>query len=191
MGKNVQHLVHIKSNVIENGKPKLPAANVILEGELAINYVANYETISLKNSSGDITTFSSDNYYSEKKLGSGFTGVNSARTITEIIEDNELINSQALNDLESRKAEKTDLQEEFNVLNDRISNLSSNVNTKVDQTSYDSYTSTTKSSIESMELTLVASINDIESRMTDSIVIAALAERIRELEERVKKLESV
>lgn len=191
MGKNVQHLVHIKSNVIENGKPKLPAANVILEGELAINYGANYETISLKNSSGDITTFSSDNYYSEKKLGSGFTGVNSARTITEIIEDNELINSQALNDLESRKAEKTDLQEEFNVLNDRISNLSSNVNTKVDQTSYDSYTSTTKSSIESMELTLVASINDIESRMTDSIVIAALAERIRELEERVKKLESV
>lgn len=191
MGKNVQHLVHIKSNVIENGKPKLPAANVILEGELAINYGANYETISLKNSSGDITTFSSDNYYSEKKLGSGFTSVNSARTITEIIEDNELINSQALNDLESRKAEKTDLQEEFNVLNDRISNLSSNVNTKVDQTSYDSYTSTTKSSIESMELTLVASINDIESRMTDSIVIAALAERIRELEERVKKLESV
>ena len=103
MSKNIEHLQHIKSNVVIEGKPKLPTAEVLVDGELAVNYAEGYETISLRNSNSDITTFSSDDYYTKKKLGSGFTGVNSANTVTSVIEENEEIVSAALNDLEGRK----------------------------------------------------------------------------------------
>lgn len=103
MSKNIQHLQHIKSNVVTEGKPKLPTPSVLVDGELAVNYAEGYETISLKNSNGSITTFSSDDYYTSKKLGSGFTGVNSANTVTSVIEDNEEAISAALNDLNERK----------------------------------------------------------------------------------------
>ena len=85
MAKNINHLQHVKSNVVENGAPKLPNPSVLVEGELAVNYAADKETISLKNSSGVVVTFSSDNYYSEKKLGSGFTGENSGVTVTDVV----------------------------------------------------------------------------------------------------------
>ena len=103
MSKNIGHLQHIKSNVVIEGKPKLPTAEVLVDGELAVNYAEGYETISLRNSNSGITTFSSDDYYTKKKLGSGFTGVNSANTVTSVIEENEEIISSALNDLEGRK----------------------------------------------------------------------------------------
>lgn len=51
--------------------------------------------------------FDSNLYYTkteiDDKLGSGFTGENSGNTVTEIIEENELIVASALNDLEERK----------------------------------------------------------------------------------------
>lgn len=103
MAKNINHLQHVKSSVVENGLPKLPAPNVLVEGELAVNYATDKETISLKNSSGIVVTFSSDNYYSEKKLGSGFTGENSAVTVTQAINDNERVVAAALTDLDERK----------------------------------------------------------------------------------------
>lgn len=103
MSKNIEHLQHIKSSVVIEGKPKLPTAEVLIEGELAVNYAEGYETISLRNSSSGITTFSSDDYYTKKKLGSGFTGANSANTVTSVIEGNEEIMVYALNDLDERK----------------------------------------------------------------------------------------
>ena len=103
MSKNVSHIQHVKSSVVENGQPKLPTASVIVEGEIAVNYADGFETLSIKTSSGNIATFSSDNYYTEKKLGSGFTGENSANTVTSVIEDNERAISAALNDLEANK----------------------------------------------------------------------------------------
>ena len=103
MGKNVEHIQHVKSNVVLNGKPKLPNGDVLVEGELNINYASGYETISLKNASGEVITFSSDEYYSEKKLGSGFTGANSALTVTDVITENEEIVAAALNDLNENK----------------------------------------------------------------------------------------
>lgn len=103
MSKNIRHLQHIKSNVVIEEKPKLPTAEVLVEGEIAVNYADGYETISIKSSSGNIVTFSSDNYYSSKKLGSGFTGENSAVTVTDVIEQDERITSAALNDLNTRK----------------------------------------------------------------------------------------
>ena len=103
MAKNVNHLQHVKSSVVENGAPKLPTPSVLVEGELAVNYAADYETISLKNSSGDVVTFSSDHYYTEKHLGSGFTGENSAVTVTQAINESEKVAAAALNDLNERK----------------------------------------------------------------------------------------
>ena len=103
MAKNIEHIQHVKSSVVLEGKPKLPQANQLVEGELAINYAEGVETISIKNASGDIVTFSSDNYYTEQKLGSGFTGENSANTVTSVIEEDERIISASLNDLKENK----------------------------------------------------------------------------------------
>lgn len=90
MAKNTDHILHVKSNVVIEGKPKLPSPSNLVEGELAINYAEGVETISIKNASGDIVTFSSDDYYSEQKLGSGFTGENSGITVTDALENLEV-----------------------------------------------------------------------------------------------------
>lgn len=87
MTKNINYVSHKKSKVKNNGKPQLPAPSVLVEGEIAINYAEDVETLSIKNENGNITTFSSDGYYTEQKLGSGFTGSNSATTVTDVLED--------------------------------------------------------------------------------------------------------
>ena len=109
MGKNTNFVSHKKSKLKENGGPKLPLAADLVEGEIAINFGKDVETLSIKNESGDVVTFSSDNYYTEKKLGSGFTGENSANTVTSVIESNEKVTALALADLDERKLEKSDL----------------------------------------------------------------------------------
>ena len=108
MAKNVEHVSHIKSKLKTNGLPQLPSPDKLVDGEIAINYAEGVETISIKNESGSIITFSSDNYYAEKKLGSGFT--NNDVTVTEAIDDLEymVVNKEeaiaaALNDLNGRK----------------------------------------------------------------------------------------
>lgn len=103
MTKNVDRVSLKKSKRTTEGLPNLPLPEQLVEGELAINYAKGVETISLKNESGDVVTFSSDNYYTEKKLGSGFTGENSAATVTDVIESNERVVSSSLNDLNERK----------------------------------------------------------------------------------------
>lgn len=57
MSKNVKHK---RSSVVSNGHPKLPNANTLEVGELAINFADGYETLSILNSSDEIATFSSD-----------------------------------------------------------------------------------------------------------------------------------
>ena len=108
MAKNVGHVSHIKSKLKTNGLPQLPSPDKLVDGEIAINYAEGVETISIKNESGSIVTFSSDNYYTEKKLGSGFT--NNDATVTEAMDyfeyniiNNEKALSAALNDLNGRK----------------------------------------------------------------------------------------
>ena len=56
-----RHVTHLKSKVVSNGVPKLPKPTDLLEGEIAINYAQGYETLSIKNESGTVVTFSSDN----------------------------------------------------------------------------------------------------------------------------------
>jgi hypothetical protein len=87
MAKNANFVSHKKSKQIIDGKPKLPLATDLVEGEIAINFGKDVETLSIRNESGDVVTFSSDNYYTEQKLGSGFTGENSGRTVTDALEN--------------------------------------------------------------------------------------------------------
>jgi len=108
MSKNIEHIQHVKSATVENGNPKLPSASQLLEGELGVNYANGYEVIALKNSDNKVVKFSSDDYYSKQKLGSGFTGENSAVTVTDVIAENEEITSAALNDLNDAITEHTE-----------------------------------------------------------------------------------
>ena len=136
MAKNVNHIQHVKSSVVENNLPKLPAASALLEGELAVNYAKDKETISLKNSSGEVVTFSSDYYFSEKKLGEAFIGANSATTVSDVIFENERVVAESLNDLNLRKLDvsaytPTDLTNYYtkNQVDNKINIVSGNVNT--------------------------------------------------------------
>ena len=87
MTKNTEHVIHIHSKQVIDNKPKLPTSSVLAEGEIAVNYAEDVETLSIKNESGTVVTFSSDNYYTEQKLGSGFTGINSGLTVTDALDD--------------------------------------------------------------------------------------------------------
>lgn len=69
-------VLHIKSNAVTDNKPKLPTKEQIEYGEIAVNYAADHETISLRNSNDEIKTFSSDEYYTKQKLGTAFTNSN-------------------------------------------------------------------------------------------------------------------
>lgn len=163
MSKNIEHLQHIKSNVVIEGKPKLPTAEVLVDGELAVNYAEGYETISLRNSNSGITTFSSDDYYTKKKLGSGFTGVNSANTVTSVIEENEEIISSALNDLDERKLDAsaytpTDL-----------SNYYTKSQTSGATELEEAFSGKADSDyVEEIELVTAAALNDLEGRKLDA-----------------------
>lgn len=88
MVKNINHISHKKSKAKnQDGTPKLPLATDLNEGEIAVNFAENVETLSIKNESGNVATFSCDGYYTEKKLGSAFTGSNSAVTVTDALEN--------------------------------------------------------------------------------------------------------
>ena len=108
MTKNINYVSHKKSKLKTNdGKPQLPSASALVEGEIAINYAEDVETLSIKNESGDVVTFSSDNYYTEQKLGSAFT--NNDVTVTNVTNKiSDVANAAAVGVL-SLKESKTDL----------------------------------------------------------------------------------
>ena len=54
-------VLHKKSNVLVNGEPKLPSASTLQYGEIAINYAAGGETLSIKNSADEVVEFISKN----------------------------------------------------------------------------------------------------------------------------------
>ena len=65
MADNNVHLIHANNGETEKNEnltdvPKLPQASRLEYGEIAVNYAAGFETLSIKNSNDDIVTFSSD-----------------------------------------------------------------------------------------------------------------------------------
>lgn len=160
MSKNIEHLQHVKSNVVIEGKPKLPTAEVLVDGELAVNYAEGYETISLRNSNSGITTFSSDDYYSEKKLGYKFIGENSANTVSDVIDEDEEIVASALNDLNTRKLDvsaytPTDLTNYYTKSETSgATEISNALGAKVNSQTFISHTADTNAHVTSEEKTL-------------------------------------
>lgn len=57
-----KHIQHVKSNVVNNGSPKLPTIDQILLGEIGINYANGYERMSIKNDANEIVEFVSKEY---------------------------------------------------------------------------------------------------------------------------------
>lgn len=95
MAKNFEHIIHKNSSALVDNNPKLPTSGQLEYGEIAINYAKDKETISLKNSNNEIVTFTSD-----KKLDNYYT--------KEEIDNNHLVISSSLNDLNTRLNTKQD-----------------------------------------------------------------------------------
>ena len=125
MTKTVQH-ISLKKSAIPG---KVPAKNVLAEGELAMNYGEGGEKIFLQNTKKDIVEFSADKLLDKKYLSTTSGGTVSGDTefkgdvkivypdstsqtvsLREVMVDNELAISAALNDLNERIIDqKTDI----------------------------------------------------------------------------------
>lgn len=59
-----RHISHIKSCLLENGEAKLPQPSDLVEGEIAINYAAGHEVITIKNNNAtpEIVQFPNKSY---------------------------------------------------------------------------------------------------------------------------------
>lgn len=145
-----RHIQLIRSKVVVDSKPKLPQSSDLMEGELALNYAKGYETISTKNSDGEIVTFTNDAYWdgaieaatSGKANASDVIALSAQvqtidsdlETLSGTVIDNEQIVAAALNDLSVTKADKTSVSE----LSTKVDTISGNVetltSTKADKT---------------------------------------------------------
>ena len=125
MTKTVQH-ISLKKSAIPG---KVPAKNVLAYGELAVNYGEGGEKIFLQNTKKDIVEFSADKLLDKKYLSTTSGGTVSGDTefkgdvkivypdstsqtvsLREVMVDNELAISAALNDLSAKvDDQKTDI----------------------------------------------------------------------------------
>ena len=120
MTKTVQHISLKKSTIVG----KVPAKDVLAEGELAVNYGEGGEKIFLQNTKKDIVEFSADKLLDKKYLSTTSGGTVSGDTefkgdvkivypdstsqtvsLREVMLENEKVTSAALNDLNERNDE--------------------------------------------------------------------------------------
>ena len=78
MGINTSFISNKNSKEVINNSPKLPLATDLADGEIAVNFAKDYETLAIKNESGDVVTFSSDNKFYKKLETSGATEIQTA-----------------------------------------------------------------------------------------------------------------
>ena len=169
MAKNINHVSHIKSKQVVDGKPKLPEASSLIEGEIAINFAEGVETISTKNESGNVVTFSSDEYYTSKKLGSGFTGENSGKTVTEALNSKAntatTLAGYGITDAytKSETSGKTEIQ---NALNEKVN--TADIVTAITSSNSGSTNPIATSVIAESELVISSALNDLDERKLDA-----------------------
>ena len=181
MAKNFEHLIHKNSNVVVEGAPKLPTSSQIEYGELAVNYAKDKETISLRNSNNEIVTFSSDTVIlsktvqkedldnTEKVIASALNDINSRINENDdkwenVIIENELVTSAALNELNTRlDALRADFDESdevaaaaLNDLNARIGSGDTNIAQELQQLRDD---------VDEIDLGTAAALNDLNARI--------------------------
>lgn len=92
------HLVHRKSSVAG----KVPSASTINYGEIAVNYNDAEPTLFIRTNEDRIESFVPTSKF-EDIVGDGFE---SGKTITEVIEEDELVVAAAVNDLNDKLAGK-------------------------------------------------------------------------------------
>ena len=51
-----KRILNKRSSVVENGQPKLPTADMMEYGEIALNFAADKETLSIKNNNNSIVS---------------------------------------------------------------------------------------------------------------------------------------
>ena len=195
MTKTVQHISLKKSAIVG----KVPAKDVLAEGELAVNYGEGGEKIFLQNTKKDIVEFSADKLLDKKYLSTTSGGTVSGDTefkgdvkivypdstsqtvsLREVMVDNELAISAALNDLSAKvDNQKTDIDsiktKECLPLSGGTINgnliVSGNTEFKGDvKIAYPDLTSQTVSLREVMvdnEMTISAALNDLNARVDD------------------------
>jgi hypothetical protein len=88
-------IIHKHSSVITDGIPKLPTKDQLEYGELAINYSASAETITLRNSSDEIVEFKSKEYY-ENILNENNYGIASAINYLDDKKQNILVDGETI-----------------------------------------------------------------------------------------------
>lgn len=117
MTKTVQH-ISLKKSAIPG---KVPAKNVLADGELAVNYGEGGEKIFLRNTANNIVEFSSDGLLDKKYLSTTSGGTVSGNTefkgdvkivypdsssqtvsLRDVIADNEKVTAAALNNLNDK-----------------------------------------------------------------------------------------
>ena len=195
MTKTVQH-ISLKKSAIPG---KVPAKNVLAYGELAVNYGEGGEKIFLQNNANNIVEFSSDGLLDKKYLSTTSGGTVSGDTefkgdvkivypdstsqtvsLREVMVDNELAISAALNDLSAKvNDQKTDIDtikaKECLPLSGGTINggliVSGNTEFKGDvKIVYPDSSSQTVSLREVMvdnEMTISAALNDLNARVDD------------------------
>ena len=101
-------IIHKKSKNLVNGVAKLPTAEQLEYGELAINYYDGQETITIKNSENEIVTFKTEEYNEQQReiLRKADSDTNARiDEVYTVIEDNEEIVAESLNELNARVTE--------------------------------------------------------------------------------------
>ena len=86
----IYKVIHKKSVVVNQGVPKLPTSGSVEYGEIAVNYAASAETLSIRNSADIVVPFSSDNIINARIAASGLPAV----TVAENLKVLQVINGQ-------------------------------------------------------------------------------------------------
>ena len=149
-------IIHKHSSVITDGKAKLPTADQLAYGELAINYAKDGETISFKNSKDEIVEIKSTKY------------------VEDIIIANEYVTANALVNLDERT---TALDERTTALDERVTILEENP--------IDVSTLASKADLIEVEEVVASTITEMDAAITDNelIIASALTELDKRLQE--------
>lgn len=152
------HLVHVKSNVLD----KAPSASTINYGEIAVNYNADSPALYIRDNDDNIVKFISEPYFL-KIVGTGVTE-NDSETITpisEIIQQDEETVAAALNDLNSRKADK-------DYVDEAVSGVTIDIDDSLDSASTNPVENqAVTNALFDVEETVAASLNDLNNRKAD------------------------
>lgn len=225
MTQNFKHVSHIKSSLprevvegefygltptADESSPvkiniaKRPTADKLVEGEIAVNYLKGHETLMIKNTKNEIVGFVNENeLYETQEIIAGAIAqekeerLSSISSLEEQIKDNELVVSAALNDLETRKANKDEVTTAklnnyakgtdgsavaaSDTINEAISKLENQV---------DTLKTNVTDTFEDMELVVSSSLNDLNQRLIEKEdIIKLLQTQITKLEARVAALD--